>query len=182
MRGTDMSRLLYTDFEDVKAPPAGFAWISLLQVLPGSLSSCARKPPRPPRTPPQVQYRRGASAPPPTWSSTSRWTSTSCTSSISRCWAPPASSRHRRQSAPWTSILQVRVPLHAAELPFSPWSSRRECRAARGLLLRVRVPPHAPGRFASIFEELHGTRRPKSTRSLHRCLLARSSKTVFVEA
>ena len=51
-----------------------------------------------------------------------------------------------------------------------------------GLLLRVRVPPHAPGRFASIFKELHGTRRPKSTGLLHRCPLARSSKTVFMEA
>jgi hypothetical protein len=60
----------------------------------------------------QVQYRRGASAPPPTWSSTSRWTSTPCTSSFYAV-ELPSRPHGTGDSAPLGPLLQARVPLHA---------------------------------------------------------------------
>ena len=48
-RSSSRARSVPSPAAGVEALPAGFAWISSCNVLPGSLSSCACKPPRPPR-------------------------------------------------------------------------------------------------------------------------------------
>ena len=90
--------------------------------------------------------------------------------------------RELTAQAPLGPLLRVRVPLHADELPSLRGAHGAGYKAASQTSTSSTSPTSRSGRFTSISEELHGARRPKSTRSLHRCLLARSSRTVFVEA
>jgi hypothetical protein len=107
----------------------------------------------------QVQYRRGASAPPPTWSSTSRWTSTPCTSSPYAA-GLPSRVHGTGNRAPLGPLLQVRVPLHAVELPSLRGAHGVGCKAASQTSTSCTGPTSRSGRFTSISKSFTGRGGP----------------------